>query len=106
MKRKTKQKTYWELTTEELAEATREFDREFIADTLKPMTPEMRARWEQLKRNPGRPKNGNGAQVISVSVERSLLAESDALARKMKLTRAALIARGLRTMLVAEGVRS
>jgi hypothetical protein len=90
------------MTARELAEATKEFDREFIIDTFKPLTPEMQARWERAKRKPGRPRVGKGAKVISVSVERELLTQSDALARKLKVRRAALIARGLRAVLAEE----
>lgn len=98
-----KHKPYWEMTTRELAEATKEFDTEFVADTFAPLSPEMRVRWERAKRKAGRPKEGRGAKVISVSVEQELLAQSDALARKMGITRAALIARGLKAVLVSQG---
>ena len=43
-------------------------------------------------------------KVISVSVERGLLARSDALARDLGISRASLIERGLRAVLEA-GVR-
>jgi len=102
MKSKPVQKPYWEMTTAELAEATQEFDKPFVAGTFKPLTPEMRARWERAKRKVGRPKQGCGVQVISVSVERDLLARSDALARRMGLSRAALISRGLKAVLTAQ----
>jgi hypothetical protein len=101
-----RKKKFSEMTTQELTEATREFDREFIADTFKPLSPKMRERWERAKRKPGRPRTGDGVQVISVSVEKNLLAESDALAKKLKLTRAGLIARSLKAALIVEGVRS
>jgi hypothetical protein len=47
---------------------------------------------------------GGGVKVISVSVERGLLARSDALARDLGISRASLIERGLRAVLEA-GVR-
>jgi cell envelope opacity-associated protein A len=103
MNQKIKQKPYWEMNTQELAEATKEFDEEFVIDKCKPLSPEMRARWERAKRKVGRPKQGRGAQVISVSVEKELLARSDALAREIGITRAALIARGLKAVLAAQG---
>jgi len=43
-------KPYWEMTTEELAEATAEFDKEFIVETFRPLTPAQRALWERIKR--------------------------------------------------------
>ena len=96
---KSKKKPYWEMTTRELSEATKEFDKPFAAEKFRPLSPEMRERWERARRKAGRPKQGRGAQVISVSVEKDLLARSDALARKMGITRAALIARGLQVIL-------
>ncbi len=49
MSREKNTKPYWEMTTEELREATKQFDEEFVADRAKPMTPEMEARWERAK---------------------------------------------------------
>ena len=42
------------MTTEELAEATKEFDREFIADTFHPLTPEMARLWRKAKHKASR----------------------------------------------------
>ena len=103
MRSKPAQKPYWEMTTRELAEATKEFDKPFAADTFKPLSPEMRERWERAKRKVGRPKEGRGVRVISVSVEKTLLAQSDALARRIGVSRAALISRGLKAVLAAQG---
>ena len=103
MSKKSAQKPYWEMTTEELREATKEFDEDFVSDKCTPLTSEMRARWQAAKRKRGRAKQGNGAQVISVTVEKALLARSDALARKLGISRAGLIARGLKAVLAADG---
>ena len=94
---------YSSMTTEELAKATREFDEEFVGLRSKPLSPEMRQRWLRARRKPGRPPVGRGAKVISVSVEKGLLARSDALARRLRVPRTALIARGLRAVLAAAG---
>jgi hypothetical protein len=82
---------------------TAEFDREFVADTFAQASPAERARFERARRKPGRPKSGQGAHVISVSVERALLARTDELAKELGITRARLIARGLKAVLAAEG---
>ena len=58
---------------------------------------------KKARRKPGRPRQGQGAKVISVTVERNLLARSDALAKNMGVTRAGMIARGLKAVLAAEG---
>jgi hypothetical protein len=82
---------------------TTEFDQELVAETFAPPPAEARAQWEQARRKPGRPRKGRGAKVISVSVEEELLARSDALAKRMGVSRAGLIARGLRAVLAVEG---
>lgn len=94
---------HWEMNGQELAAATAEFDREMAVDGFRPLTRESRARFERARRKRGRPRQGEGAQAISVTVERRLLAETDALARDLGLTRAGVIARGLRAVLAAEG---
>ena len=100
MNRRKQAKPFWEMNTEQLAAATAEFDKEFIADTFRPMTVAERARWQRIKRKPGRPRNGRGAKVISVSVEKDLLKQSDALAKRLGISRAQLVARGLKGMLL------
>ena len=99
-KRKPRRKPYTQMTTAELARATREFDREFIADTFGPLDAKAKERDARARRR-GRPRRGKGAKVVSVTVERSVLDEADAFARKHHLTRAALIELGLRMVLKA-----
>ncbi len=97
-----KKKRYQDMTAGELARSTAEFDEEFVADTFGPAPPEAAKKLEQARRR-GRPRKGKGAQVISVSVERGLLEKSDRLAKKLGISRAELIARGLEATLVATG---
>jgi hypothetical protein len=47
----------------------------------------------------GRPKVGEGAQVISLSVERNLIRAVDELARASGTSRAAVFARGAKALL-------
>jgi len=105
MRRVVRTGRFLNMPPEELAEATAEFEREFVADTFSPPTPAQEARWRRAARKRGRPRIGRGVKVISVSVEKQLLARSDALARRLKVRRAALVARGLRAVLAAEGLR-
>jgi hypothetical protein len=88
-------KRYWEMTSNELASATKEFDREFIADTFGP--PPAKAQ-QQLKRarRRGRPRVGKGARRVLITVERTLLAQADAYAKSRGLNRSQLVARGLK----------
>ncbi len=81
-----------------------EFDQEFIADTFRPLTPAERRQWERMKRR-GTPSAGKDETVVSVSIDRNLLRAADRLAKAKKLTRAKLVARGLRALLAAEGIQ-
>ena len=101
MSQKPTHKSLTSMNTDELRRATAEFDREFIADTFAPMDARQRAAWERLKNaKPG--KNGR-TKAIAVRVDSALLNRADVLARKLKISRAKLIARGLRAMLASQG---
>jgi hypothetical protein len=103
VKNKKPSKPYWEMTTAELREATKEFDEEFVGDKARPLSPEMKARWERAKAKGERPQNGKPEQTIAVRLDEALLKRCTALAKKKRLSRDALIARGLRALLAAEG---
>jgi Ribbon-helix-helix protein, copG family len=96
---------YASLNLGELQEATKEFDREMIVAKSRPLRPAERQAWEKARRKPGRPRRGAGVKVISVSVEKDLLARSDVLARALGISRASLIERGLKAVLTAGGRR-
>lgn len=91
-------KPYWEMNKSELARATREFDREYVADQARPMTRAERAE-ESRARLRGRPKVGLGSQKIHITVERRLLKETDKLAKQRGLARSELIAEALAAMI-------
>ncbi len=80
-----------------------QFDTEFVADTFREPPPAALAKWKKAKAKRGRPVQGKGAKVISVSIEKSLLVRADKLARKKGISRAKLIAQGLNAVLAAEG---
>ena len=103
MKTKKLSKPYWEMTTAELREATKQFDEEFVGDKARPLTPEEQALWERVKAKGETPTNGKAEQTIAVKVDKALLERCTALAKKKRLSRDALIARGLRALLAAEG---
>lgn len=90
-------KPYWEMTTDELAEATREFDRESPAG-FGPTTLRQRSMLEKAATR-GRPVVGAGALKLHISVERTLLARAESYARKHKLNRSQVIALALRRLL-------
>ena len=103
MKTKKPSKPYWEMTTAELREATKQFDEEFIGDKAKPLSPKMKALWEKAKAKGEASTNGKTEQTIAIRLDKALLKRCTALAKKKRLTRDALIARGLRALLAAEG---
>jgi hypothetical protein len=92
-------KPYWEMNAEELSHATAEFDREFIGETFGEPDRRQQSRHTQAKVKRGRPKIGQGVRVISVSLEKNLLAAVDRLAKKKKAKRAELITVGLQAVL-------
>jgi hypothetical protein len=99
MKKKSRTKHFSRMDADELAKATKEFDLELIADEFgEPDAPARRA-LSRAKRKRGRPRRGRGAKVISVTVEKSLLTKTDRLARKLRVSRANLVERGLRKVL-------
>jgi hypothetical protein len=49
----------------------------------------------------GRPRIGAGSKRINITVEQTLLTDADAYARKNGLTRAAVVAEGLKRLLAA-----
>jgi len=103
MSRKKRVKPYWDMTTQELREATKVFDEEFVADQAKPLTPVMRARWKRAQARPPRTQDGPGEETIAVRLEIELLDHCTALANKKRISRDALIARGLKILLAVEG---
>src|SRR5690606_32057609 len=91
-------KVYWEMTTKELAEATKEFDEDFVFEKTKPLSAEGR---RQLAVARKRSRSGVGSRTASirVTIERGLLRKADRYARKSGIGRSELIARGLRAVM-------
>jgi hypothetical protein len=95
-------KPFWEMTTAELREATRHYDREELGLPGKPLTSFDRKLHDQAGLR-GRPRVGLGAQKVQISVERGLLHKADATARRLRMSRSELIARALQTVLRMAG---
>ena len=89
---------YGRMSARELDREAAVFDQEFAADRGRPLTPSQRVR-EQKARRRGRPRIGKGARRVLVTIERDLLRFTDEYARRHGLTRAALIARGLQSVI-------
>src|SRR5687768_10511444 len=59
--------------------------------------------WKRAKRRgPGRPRIGKGAKRVLVTVERGLLEQADAYARRHHVTRSHLICDALRAIMTSE----
>ena len=105
MKRSKRQKPYWKMNADELAEATKEFDREIPADKFQPLTKEERSRWEWTKRQPSRSifvlqrPTRRGVEAVVLELDRELLRRTDAYAASRGMTRSELIENGLKSML-------
>ncbi len=87
-------KPYAEMTTEELAEATKEFDEPFVMSRSKPLDARDRELHRQAKKL-GRPKKGEGREVVSLSIERGLLKRADAMAKRRKIGRSQFVSEAI-----------
>src|ERR1700687_1435259 len=103
MSQKTNTKPFWEMNLEELREATKEFDEEFVIEKSRPLTPKERAQWERVRAKLVAERRRNGERVIAVRLEQKLLDRCTALAKKKRISSDALIVRGLNAVLAAEG---
>jgi hypothetical protein len=65
----------------------------------RPLTAASRRALAKASNKGGRPRTGAGAQRINITVERTLLNKADAYAEKHGLTRAAVVAAGLRKII-------
>jgi hypothetical protein len=97
-----KRKPYTGMTTRELAAATKQFDEPNVVDRSRPLTKAERKQWERLKRKPGRPKQGQGFQRISVSIEKGLLRRVATITKQRQISRSKFLAQILEQVLASE----
>jgi hypothetical protein len=90
---------YGQMDAGELDNEVARFDREFSAEDAEPLSREELARERRARRKRGRPRVGKGAKRVLVTIEATLLRRTDAYAQKKGMTRSALIARGLESVL-------
>jgi hypothetical protein len=93
-----KHKRFSRMTTAQLREATKEYDREWTGPGLpgKPLTAADRNLHRKAR---GRPMVGKGAKIVPISIERDLLKSADAFAHRHKLKRSEMVAKGLRLVM-------
>jgi hypothetical protein len=67
----------------------------------RPLNAGERKMWNRIQRRlqRGRPMVGDGAKVMSVSIERGLLRQADAFAKRHNLKRSQMVAEGLRLLM-------
>jgi hypothetical protein len=94
-------KPYTRMNAAELAAATAKYDKPFGGwDEFKPLT----AHDRQVHREPrrrGRPRIGQGAKRVMITVEMDLLKQADARAKRLGISRSELIANSIRSTLKA-----
>lgn len=103
-KRQSPIEAFLALSSEEKECQYRAIDREFSRAETKPLTVRQRKAWNKFRkrrRSAGRPKVGEGAKVVSLTIEGGLLKRADALAKREGVSRAQLVARGLQMVLRA-----
>lgn len=79
-------------------------DREFSREDTQPSTASQRKAWRKFqarRRGRGRPKIGEGAKVISLTIEGGLLKRADAFAKRRGVSRAQMVARGLELLMAS-----
>jgi hypothetical protein len=70
-------------------------------ENTRPLTPAARRALARAAGKGGRPRIGAGARRVNITVEQALLKKADTYARKHGLTRAAVVAEGLRKIIAA-----
>jgi hypothetical protein len=75
-------KPYWEMTTDELAEATKEFDKPLAPGRMRALTKEERARWERAQKA----GKGRNISLVTVALPTPLLDRMSEYARKHDLS--------------------
>ena len=98
---KTVRKPLTRMTASRLAEATK-IAKDIDFDDTKPLSPAMASAWDRAKRGPGRPRIGEGAEKVLISMEKRLLLVTDSLAKRKGLDRSKLIALAIRELLERE----
>ena len=89
------------MTAAELAVAMKGAENIDFDDT-KPLSPDMAGAWDRAKRGRGRPRVGEGAEKVLISMKKRLLLVTDALAKRKGLNRSKLVALAIREMLERE----
>jgi hypothetical protein len=105
MKRNASTKPYWEMSLDELREATREFDGAVDLAKTRPLTKAERAKFDRSRRGPGRSifvgrSGGRGkAAQLCLEIDSRLLGACVKYAAAHNMSLAELVARSLKSSL-------
>ena len=97
--RKPKPKQYWEMTTEELAEATREFDADAPEVKGRRLTRKERAAWDKAMSRDARSIFIKRREPFTFELDPDLIKQLDAVAKRKHLSRSEVLERGLRSLM-------
>jgi hypothetical protein len=101
-RRKSDIELFISLPDSEKERIVRELEVETIEECVarsRPLNARERKQWKRFQAKVGRPKVGKGAKTISLTVERTLLKQADAFAKRHGITRAKLIAHCLKAVI-------
>jgi hypothetical protein len=97
-----KQKPYWEMTLEELREATKEYDKPIPMSKMRPLTKAEREKFERMQKSPYHSvfmKRNSSRRVAEVELDSELFHRSADYAEKHKLSLSQVIAQSLKKTL-------
>ena len=100
-KKKTPIERFLALSDAEKAAEVAPFESEDLGRRLpgRALTPAERKQWKAVNRGLGRPRIGQGAAIVPISIERGLLQKADAFARANHMKRSQMVAEGLRLVM-------
>ena len=91
------------LSADEKEHIYSECDGPQVALRARPLSSRMKTLWNRAKNKGGRPRVGRGATRVLISIERGLLENADALARRHRMSRSELFSQGVRAVLAKAG---
>lgn len=107
LKSKTMRKPWTQMTTEELAEATKEFDKPLPPGSTRPLSKAKRAEFERMQRAPYRSVyvqvSTGKTKAIKVEMDEELLRRSTEYAERHEMSLSEFINRSVRGTLIAVG---
>lgn len=94
-----RQKNYWDMSKEELADATREFDSELARDDFRPLGPEKQAIWQRLQQQKGKKRLASACHWV-------IRSKSDLRELRQKVEQAALaLQQRMKNIMNASGLK-